>query len=328
MTTRRIAIAFFLFCLFLGPTATFAADSGYPPPWPDSDVLMTVPFNRGSEADVLFSLLKPPFEAATGKKMTVSHVPGRAGADGWARMVDDAPTGATVTIVVLPDAFMRSLQPDSGVSLNAMAVSNVIASMPCVLWVVETSPLASLNALVDAAKDMNGAFILAGPGRYSAGQVASRAFNREAGIRTTFVPYVDSVSAAKAALDKKVQAFWGYSAHVAVTEYPEAKFRALAVAGVERLPSLPDVPTFRELGINLVQGVNMALAVPVATPKITLEEISEYFSGVAKDRAFRMQASGLGFIPLDVGLEEMPLFLTEIKTTAKRQVDAFELHSQ
>ena len=328
MRFRRTGFAAVLFCLVFSPLAALAADYEYPAPWPSSDVVVTVPFNRGSEADTLFSLLRSAFEPAMKRKMEAAYIPGRAGADGWARMVDDAPTGATVTIVVLPDAFLRSMQRDSGVSLDFMAVTNVIAHMPCVLWAVEPGPVASVDAFIDAAAVMNGNYPVAGPGRYSAGQIVSRALDRESGARTTFLPYVDSVSAAKAALDKKADVFWGYAVPMTVTEYPGAKFKALAVAGVERLPSMPDVPTFRELGLNVVQGIDMALAVPVATPKITQEEISEYFSAVAKSHAYKTQAAALGFVPLDMDLESMPMFLTEMKTTAIRQMDIFELRNQ
>ncbi len=324
----RRAFAALCLCLALWPSPALAADVGYPPPWPSFDITVTVPFNKGSEADSLFTLLRPSFEAATKRKMQAVYAPGRAGADGWARMVDDTPNGATVTIVVLPDAFLRSLQPDSGVSLDSMAITNILAQMPCVLWVGEPVSVASLDAFVDAAAGMRGKYPVTGPGRYSAGQIAARALDREIGVRTTYLPYVDSVSAAKAVLDRLAEAFWGYSVPVTVTEYPSAKIKALAVAGVERLPSMPDVPTFRELGLDVVQGVSLGLAVPAATPKITREEISEYFSAVAKGQTFRTQAARLGFVPLDVDMETMPMFIQEMQTAARRQASTYDLREQ
>ena len=329
MIACRRALATLCFCFLLLPVSSFAADHEYPPPWPSSDITVTVPFNKGSEADSLFSLLRSSFESKKKWKMLADYLPGRAGADGWARIMDGVPDGSTLTLVLLPDAFLRSMQRDSGVSLDSMSITNIIAQMPCVLWVGEpTASIASLDAFIDAAVTTKEKFMVAGPGRYSAAQIAARVLDREIGTRTTFVPYVDSVSAAKAFLDRHATAFWGYSVPVTVTGYPDAKLTPLAVAGVERLPSMPNVPTFREIGPNVIQGVSIGLAVSPTTPKITQEEISEYFSSLAKSQEFKTQASRLGFVPLDVDMETMSVFLMEMQTLAKRQANAYDLHEQ
>jgi tripartite-type tricarboxylate transporter receptor subunit TctC len=328
----RFAVPLFaaVFWLSSCPAGVFAAaaDSGYPPPWPASHIRVTVPFDHGSEADALFSLISEEFEAKTGKTAEARHVSGRAGADAWARMVDDAPDGSVLTFVLFPDAYLRSTQPDSGVFLDAMAVCNVIAYMPCVLWTAGPSSFGTVRDVADAAAGRNGTFMVAGSGRYSASQLAARVLNRETGVRTTYAPYAGTAAAAGAVLNRQADVFWGFSVRVTVPGFTHTALKPLAVAAERRAPALPDVPTFRELGMAINEGVYIGIAVPADTPKITREEISEYVSAVAKTPEFRTKAAGLGFSPLDIDLEAMPLFLAEMKAAAERKAESFSLGEQ
>lgn len=298
-----------------------AVPGDYPPPWPASDVTFTVPYSPGSETDTLFTLVRQGFESRTGKKLTARNVPGRAGADAWARVVDDAPDGSVLTAVTIPDIFLRALQPDSGVSAEAMAVCHVIAYIPCVLWTVGPGAPDSLDAFMEAARAGNGNLLVSGPGSFSIGEVAALTMDREMGARTTYIPYTDTVMAARAVLEGKTRAYWGYSVPVAVEGVPASEFKPLAVAAEERLPSLPDAPTFLELGIDFTQGVHIGVAVPLDTPKITREEIDEFFVEIAASPAFQAGAVKAGFLPLAMDAASLPVFFTEMKDKALKIVE-------
>ena len=327
MIRRAALLSMMVF--FLAVSSRPAAAAGdYPPPWPASDVTMTIPAGQGSETDALFALLRDGLLEKTGKKLLPHYVSGRAGADAWSRMVDDLPDGYVVTAVVLPDAFLRSLQPDSGVDLKTMAICHIVAHMPAVLWVAEPNAIANVNDFTDTAAGMNGNFLVAGPGRYSIAQVAARALARETGVRTTYIPYSDTVTAARAALNRQTGAFWGYSPRVTVPDFPAAVFKPLAVAARERMPSLPDVPTFNQAGLNVVQGVYIGLAVPLDTPKITLQEIDEFFAAYVKSPEFTRRAQQLGFTPLSIGMEAVPTFLKEIEADARIMAEDYRLTEQ
>lgn len=329
--TPRIAASLVAVLLWfsLCPAASFAAaaDPDYPPQWPDADITVTLPFPQGSETDTLFALIREVFVAKTGKDAKVRYVPGRAGADAWARIVDDAADGSVLTLVLFPDAYLRSTQPDSGVFLNAFAVCNVIAYMPCALWTVEPNPFKTVQDVADAVAK-GGTFMVAGSGRYSASQLAARALDRELGVHTTYVPYTGTVTAAGAVLNGQASVFWGYSARVAAPGLKNAKLRPLAVASGKRMPSLPDVPAFQDLGMRVNEGVYIGVAVPADTPKITREEISEFFSAFAKTPEFRTKATESGFSPLDIDMGSMSLFFTEMKAAAERKAESVSLGEQ
>jgi Uncharacterized protein conserved in bacteria len=326
MTRFRMRLFMALVCIAFLPLEGEAAQPDYPALWPATDVTFTVPFNPGSETDQLFSLVQEAFTVKTGKKMTARHVPGKAGTHAWARIIDDAPDGSVLTAMVLPDAHLRTMQRDSGLDFEAIAICHVIASMPAALWTKVPETIASVDEIANAAASGN--FTVAGPGSYSVGQLAARALDRQLGIRTLYIPYTGTVTAAKAVLDKRAELFWGYSVRVILSKPGKTSFRPLAIAAANRLPALPDTPTFKELGLNVEEGVYIAIAVPAETPEITREEISEYFTALAGDLTFQAKLGALGFVPQNIGLRDIAGFLAEMKRVADEKAQDFSLHDQ
>lgn len=310
-----------LLSLLLCPFSATAADAPYPPPWPRADVTVTIPAGEKSESAALYGFFKDPFTAGTGKKLSFRHVPGLAGATAWARIVDDEPDGSVLTVVTYPEILLRALQPDSGINPENMTVCHVTAYSPCVLW----GNFASLQDFIDAALIARGNLLVAGPGRYSAGQAAARALDRQAGIKTVYVPYAESAAAAEAARNRKTEAFWTYAMDISPRD---GTLRPLAVAAEQRMPSLPDVPTFLELGIDLVEGSYYALAVPAGTHGDTVSGIAAFFAGYGGSEAFRAKAASLGFIPMNLSLADIPAFLDFVREDAARKAEEYSLRDQ
>lgn len=311
----------FLLLLCFLPLHATAADTVYPPPWPAGDVTVTIPAGPESESALLYGLFTEAFAARTGKKLSFRHVPGQAGATAWARLVDDEPDGTKLTVVTYPEILLRTVQPDSGIDPENMIVCHVAAYSPCVLW----GNFDSLQAFIDAAQIARGKLLAAGPGRYSAGQVAARALDRQAGIKTIYMPYAESAAAANAATDKKTAAFWTYAMKLPRNS---KEIRPLAVAAERRMPSLPDTPTFLELGMDLVEGSYYALAVPRDTHEDNVGAIAAFFAEYGGSEAFRAKALSLGFIPMNLGLEDIPAFLEYAREDASHKAEEYDLRDQ
>lgn len=302
------------------------AASAFVVPWPATDVVVTLPASEGSESDAYFALFGDSLAAKAGKAITVSRIPGQGGADAWARMADDAPDGSVLTNVLLPNLVLRTYAPASGVYPQEMKICHIGAYSPCVLWVPSLSAVESVTTLAKTIRNTPGPVMVAGPGRYSAGQTAARKFDRLMGVKTMYVPYAGSVEAAKAALNRQGIAFWGYSVLPSVFE--SSLFKALAVAAENRLASMPDVPTFRELGIELIEGVYLGIAVPVDTSDHNQEGISGMFSAIAKDRAYLARAAAAGFIPLDIRGKEAETLYNQIVEETAATVEEYALTEQ
>lgn len=307
----------------LAASGPAVADSGESPPrWPASGVRLTIPSPQQGEADILFSLFKSAFAAEFRRTLIFSYLPDQAGAAAWARIQDDPAEGSVLTAVLIPNFMLRARQPDSGVSTGSVALCHVTAYTPSALWAANTSPVSSVRAFVDAARSMGGNFLVAGPGRYSAGQIADRILNREAGVLTTYIPYASSIDAGRAVMNREAALFW---AHSVMLPSLGGAVAPIAVASENREPSMPDVPTFRELNYDVTIGVYYGIAVPAETPEETRQSISDFFSRRARTPEFRDRAEQLGFTPLDIPLEAVPAFLKERELALEKQIGEYDL---
>jgi tripartite-type tricarboxylate transporter receptor subunit TctC len=96
----------------------------------------------------------------------------------------------------------------------------------------------------------------------------------------------------------------------------------LAIATEKRHPQFPDVPTFKELGIDWVDGAYRGIAVPKSTPPDLRKKVSDIFAEINRDPDFQKRMADGGFELVDVPLEKMSAFMAErskiYNETAKR----------
>ena len=85
--------------------------------------------------------------------------------------------------------------------------------------------------------------------------------------------------------------------------------RALAVAMEKRHPLLPDTPTFRELGVDWVDGAYRGIGVPKSTPPEARKRLSDLWRALNSDAEMKDLAARNGFELINVGLEEMDTFM-------------------
>jgi tripartite-type tricarboxylate transporter receptor subunit TctC len=81
-----------------------------------------------------------------------------------------------------------------------------------------------------------------------------------------------------------------------------------------RHPKFPDVPTFKELGFDLVSGAYRGIAVPKSTPEDVRVKLSEMIGQINADPEFRKRMENDGMALLDVDYAGMPAFMAEMGT--------------
>src|SRR3546814_15534287 len=86
----------------------------------------------------------------------------------------------------------------------------------------------------------------------------------------------------------------------------------LGVAMEERHPLFPDVPTFKEKGIDLVGGAYRGVAVPADVPEDMRRQISEVFVNINKQPSFVEKMEEGGYVLVNVGYDEVPAFMEKL----------------
>ena len=91
----------------------------------------------------------------------------------------------------------------------------------------------------------------------------------------------------------------------------KTRVRALAVAMEKRHPLLPEVPTFKELGVDWVDGAYRGIGVPKSTPVDVRNRVSELWAALNKDPEMKELADKNGFELINVGADQMDAFMKD-----------------
>jgi tripartite-type tricarboxylate transporter receptor subunit TctC len=132
--------------------------------------------------------------------------------------------------------------------------------------------------------------------------------NAAFGIKTTYVPFKGTGDMTMAVLGGHVDGSMTYTAFAINNK---TKVRALAVAMNQRHPLMPDVPTFKELGVDWVDGAFRGIGVPKSTPPEQRKRLSDLFAALNADPEMQELAAKSGFEIVNVGVEQMDAFMKE-----------------
>jgi len=287
-----------------GPTGALAA--GYP----DKPVQYIIPFGPGGESDITARFQQPFFKKLTGQELVVQYKPGGGGAVGWSQLNGMADDGYTIMGVNLPHIILKPMQKDVGFKTSDINTVYFFHYTPDALVVCKESPFKTLQDYIDAAKKAPGAITLSGSGTFTANDTAKTRFDAMAGIKTTYIPFKGTGASVAALIGNQVTAEWGYTT---VGAKHADRVRLLAVAMEHRHPHFPNVPTFKELGFNLVSGAYRGIAVPASTPESIRNQLSKIIDDINHDPAFIKKMEDNGFAVLNVPYSKVSAFMVEKK---------------
>ena len=277
------------------------------PACPDKNLMYWQAFPPGGESDLSARHQQVVLKKKCAAIETVIQY--KAGAGGgllWSQMNTLPPDGVNIVGVNLPHMV---LQPMEGtVSYKTEDVTPVFwfHYTPDVLVVGDASPIKSFADFIRAAKADPAKINLGGSGLNSANHAAHERLNQAFGIKTTYVPYKGTGDLSLAVLGNHINGAMTYTPFAIANK---DKVRPLAVAMEARHPLMPDVPTFKELGVDWVDGAYRGIGVPKATPADAKKRLSDLFASLNADPQMKELAAKAGFELVNVGLADMDNFM-------------------
>lgn len=279
-----------LAAMFVSGTA--AADA-----YPDRPVTTVVAYSPGGATDFQARLvtMMAGQEEYLGQPVVIVNKPGAGGQVGWNWFANKAKkTGYDTAAYNVPHFIAQSIVFNTKYDIDNLEPIANWGADPAVLIVSKDSPFNTLQDLVDFAKKNPGKLTVSGAGLYVGHHIASLQFDKEAGIKTKYVPTKGGVNALRYVLGGQVKA--GFN-NLSDAYRSRDELKILAVADLEREKILlPDVPTFKEAGINVDDtSVNFrGIMVPKGTSDEVINLLSDRFVKMFNDKkvAKKMLAGG------------------------------------
>ncbi|PJX28193.1 ABC transporter substrate-binding protein [Advenella sp. S44] len=225
-------------------SAVLAQDS-----YPQRAVTITVPYSPGGTTDYVARMLAKQMSEISKQSFVVENKPGASGTIATSAVMRSKPDGYSLlmndtTYAMLPAVFKKlSWDPVKDIA----PIANV-ASTPVILIVPAKSPFNSVSDLVGAAKEKPESLTFGSGGNGSSTHLAGEVFQHQAGIKLLHVPYKGAGEALMALVGGTVDVEIS-ATPTAIPQINSGKVKALAISSPQRLPQLPDVPTFAEAGL-------------------------------------------------------------------------------
>jgi tripartite-type tricarboxylate transporter receptor subunit TctC len=290
--------------LALAAVATTGAAFAYP----DKPVQYIIAFAPGGESDITARMQAQVFSQKYKQQMIVINRPGAGGGLVWSQLNGLPGDGYTVAGVNLPHIFLQPLEGNVQYRTDDIAPVFFFQYTADAIVVPQSSPLKSYQDLVSAARAQPEKITLAGSGTFSANHMAHERLNKLAAIKTTYVPFKGTGDLVSSVQGGHVS---GAMSYLPFAIQQKGKMRPLVIATERRHPAFPDVPTFRELGINWVDGAYRGIAVPKSTPREIQKQVSDMMLALNQEPVTRKKLTDDGYDVIDVTLEKMPAFLAE-----------------
>jgi len=269
----------------LAPALSFAQGDVYP----SRPIKLLVPWATGGATDSLARLIGQKLSARLSQPIVVDNKPGAGGTIGTSSFVKEKPDGysllmATSSANVAGPYLYAKPGFDPIKDFTPIAY---VALIPNVLEVSSKSPIKTAQELIAAAKKNPGTINYGSGGNGSSQHLSSSLLQKVAGIEIFHVPYKGSGPALTDLMAGHVDFILdtGSLGHV-----KGGNLRALAVASDKRIPALPDVPTFAELGYkDMVASAWYGVLAPAGLPKPIQDKLNAEINAVLKDPQTRQQ---------------------------------------
>ncbi len=266
--------------------------------YPDRPITLVAPFPPGGVADQVGRPLGAAMEKLLKQPVVLQNKPGAGGAVGMASVAQSRPDGYTLlvalsSISIIPEADkLFNRQP--AYTMDQLAPVALLSADPTVMVVKADSPWKTVKDFVEDAKKRPGQIAYASSGVYGTLHVAMEMFAVAADIKLRHVPFSGGGPAVTALLGNNVQALASGPGPV-LAQIKAGTLRPLAGWGDKRIPALPDVPTFKELGYKDVEFYIWAgLFAPKGTPAPAINTLREATKKAVDDPDFKKTMENQG----------------------------------
>jgi len=231
--------------------------------YPERQVTIVVPYPPGGVTDVYGRALAQRLSQIWGQPVVVDNKPGggtvigtqlvsRASADGYTLLLTSY--GYTSNPVL-----KKSLPYDT----KALTPLYLLGTSANMLVINPNLPIKTMNDIVALGKSKPGALTFGSSGNASSPHIAAELFAMETGVKMTHIPYKGTGPAMNDLLGGQIMGI--FDGPSAMPRVRAGQLSAIAIASAQRHPAAMEVPTFRELGIDLVFGSWFGFFVPTGT---------------------------------------------------------------
>ncbi len=285
---RRAVLAAAMMCTVAG--TALAQPAAYPDT--SKPIHLLVGFSPGGGTDLAARLLAERLGKELGTTVVVENYTSGGGLEAVNRLVAAKPDGYTIALVPLPATVMLYVDPQRGGKFTADDIVPIAVHDFSHLAIATAADgkWQSMQQLLAAAKEKPNSVTAASSGVLALGHLGILLLNEAAGVQINWTTFEQAGQMRSALLGHHIDIESSGIGEVA-SAVRSGDVRVLTVFSDERLPDFPDVPTARELGINITPRSTRAVIAPKGTPPEVVEKLSAAIGAISKDPDYQKAAA-------------------------------------
>ncbi len=296
-------------------------------PYPAKVVKLQVPFAPGGTTDIVARVISEPLGRALGQNVIVENKAGGGGIIGANETAKATPDGyslgmATVSTTAANPAINPKIpynaETDFTAIINIAATPNVIAVHP-------SFPAKNYKEFVALLKKSPGRYSYASSGTGGIGHLQTELWKTLEGVFVTHIPYTGAGPALRDTVGGQVEIVFD-NVPSALPHIKGGRLVAMAVAAPQRLAALPDVPTFKELGLEPVNRMAYyGIIGPKGLPRDVVDKVNAAARKALEDPAVRKRIEDTGSVVLGNTPEQFAQQMKDELAVYRKVVDSAKL---
>lgn len=266
--------------------------------YPDHPIDMIVAFSPGGGTDVAARTIEPFIEKYLGADITILNKPGAGGEIGFTYLAQSKPDGYTIGFINVPAIFAYSYERKTEYSRASFTPISNLVSDPGILAVRTDSQFKTVQDLVDFGKKNPKALPIGTSGSVGSSEhLAIKQVESLTGAKFNHVPFGSTAPLRTALLGGHIPVA-AFNLGEAVQFMQEGHIRILGVMSAKRSDMAPDLPTFKEQGVDVIAGSSRGVAGPAGLPDAIVAKLAGAIGKALADPEYVAKAKAAD-VPLD-----------------------------
>ena len=290
--------------LLAGAALALCAGAQAQTAYPDKPIRFIVPYATGGATDAVARMIGAKLSESWGQQVIIENRTGAGGQIGNSAVAKAAPDGYTVLIAITQLIQAESLYAKPPYVLADFAPVAQMTAGPVLLVVHHSVPANTLQEFVALVKSKPGIFAFGSYGVGSSAHISGEMLNRQAGLDMQHVPFRGASALATDLLGGQITV--GFIDTGTVRPHlASGKLKILAVTGPQRHKTVPQVPTFAELGYKNFEPTGWTgVFLPAATPKDIVKKLSDEIVRIVRTPEITQRIDAYGLAAAAKGVEE------------------------
>jgi tripartite-type tricarboxylate transporter receptor subunit TctC len=261
--------------------------------FPTKPVELVLPYAAGGSHDLTARAMASVAHDYLGQALLVVLKPGGGGAVGSQQVIRAKPDGYTLALGGTGPNTVFAMVQKTPIGPDQFTPVARINHSPTIFAVRADAPWKNFRELIEYSKKNPGKFNFANTGPWGAADLPMRLIAGKARIDYNNIPHDGGGPATLAVLGGHADATFGFSPQL-LPQVAAGKMRALAITDTKRHRDLPNVPTVKEEGFDVVFTMWRSVLAPKGTPQSILDKLEATFRKISEDKSFQALIRSLG----------------------------------